>query len=96
MPSPFSSFKPWPLMDLLGKGVMANPPLFLRGSPLGAGIPLPSISDLLRVFLRLGVAKSSSRASSRSICDTLWECPCPCEAEKLPPILDRGRRDSAI
>jgi len=95
--SPFSaSFGPCPLMDLRGKADILTPPLFLRGIPLGAGIALPSKSALLDVFLRLGVPKSSSRLSSNSMCETLWEWPCPWEAEKLPPILDRGLRDSAI
>jgi hypothetical protein len=85
-----------PLIDLRGNADMLNPPLFLRGIPLGAGIALPSVSALLIVFLRLGVPKSSSRPSSKSMCETLWEWPCPWEAEKLPPMLDRGLRDSAI
>jgi hypothetical protein len=94
--SPFSaSFAPCPLIDLRGKADILSPPLFLRGSPLGVGIALPSKSVLLNVF-RLGVPKSSSRLSSRSMWETLCEWPCPWEAEKLPPILERGLRDSAI
>jgi len=95
--SPFSaSFGPCPLVDLRGKADILSPALFLRGIPLGVGIALPSKSGLFNVFLRLGVPKSSSRLSSKSMCETLWEWPCPWEAEKLPPMLDRGRRDSAI
>jgi hypothetical protein len=95
MLSPFSGDF-CPLIDLRGNADVPKPPLFLRGIPLGAGMALPSRSALLNVFRRLGVPKSSSRASSRSICETLCEWPCPWEAEKLPPMLDRGRRDSAI
>jgi len=91
-----ASFEPCPLIERRGKADMLKPPLFLRGMPFGAGMALLSISALFSVFLRLGVPKSSSRASSRSMCDTLWEWPWPWEAEKLPPILDRGLRDSAI
>ena len=91
-----SAFSPdfCPLIDLRGKADMLNPPLFLRGIPLGAGMALDSRSTLLSVFLRLGVPKSISRLSLKSMCETLWEW--PWEAEKLPPTLDRGLRDSAI
>ena len=95
MLSPFSEAF-CPLIDLRGKADMLNPPLFRRGIPFGAGIALPSRSALLNVFRLLGVPKSSSRASSKSMWDTLCEWPCPWEAEKLPPMLDLGLRDSAI
>lgn len=95
MLSPFSGAF-CPLIDLRGNADMLNPPLFLRGMPFGAGIALPSKSALLSVLLRLGVPKSSSLFSFKSMWETLWEWPCPWEAEKLPPMLDRGLRDSAI
>ena len=66
-----ASFEPCPLVERRGKADILSPPLFLRGMPFGAGIALLSISALFRVFLRLGVPKSSSRASSKSICETL-------------------------
>jgi hypothetical protein len=56
-----------PLIDLRGRADMLSPPLFLRGIPLGAGMALASKSALLNVFLRLGVPKSSSRLSSKSM-----------------------------
>jgi len=95
MLSPFSGGF-CPLIDLRGNADMLKPPLLRRGIPFGAGMALPSRSALLSVFRRLGVPKSSSRASSKSMCETLCEWPCPWEAEKLPPMLDRGLRDSAI
>lgn len=76
-PSP--SLRAAPLLVRRGMGMppVAKPPLLLLGSADGGpGIALPSTS-LLKVFRRPGVAKSSSRDSSTSICDTLAECPCP-------------------
>lgn len=64
-----------PLVVLLGNVVMPSGPLFRLASPGGPGMALLSRSPLPYVFLRLGVAKSSSRDSSRSICETLWEWP---------------------
>jgi hypothetical protein len=85
-----------PLLVLRATDVIAKPPLCRRGIPFGAGIALPpSKSCLVSVLLLLGVAKSSSLPSSRSIWETLCECPCPCEAPKFPPMLDLGRLDSA-
>lgn len=64
-----------PLAVLLGNAVMPSGPLFRLASPGGPGMALLSTSPLPYVFLRLGVAKSSSRDSSRSICETLCEWP---------------------
>lgn len=73
---PLSVFSPSlvavpPLVVLLGKVDIPKGPLFRLASPAGVGIALPSKSPLPYVFLRLGVAKSSSRDSSRSMCETL-------------------------
>lgn len=71
-PSSVAFGPPCPLIDRRGSADMLRPPLFLRGIPFGAGMALPpSKSALLSVFLRLGVPKSSSRLSSKSMCETL-------------------------
>jgi hypothetical protein len=75
-----TSLKAIPLAALRGRFVVIDRlPLFLLGSPVGAGIALPSESCLLSVFLRLGVASSKS-PSSRGILEMLDEWPWPCEA----------------
>lgn len=68
----FSASLRMPLLVLrVELGVNANPPLCRRGSPLGAGMVLPSKSCLVRVVRRLGVKNSSSLNSSASIFETL-------------------------
>jgi hypothetical protein len=75
-----ASLKAIPLAALRGRFVVIDTlPLFLLGSPVGAGMALPSASCLLSVFLRLGVGGSKS-PSSKGILETLCEWPWPCEA----------------
>jgi hypothetical protein len=73
---PPSSLNAVPLLVRFVNGVIVRPPLFLLGkADGGAGIALPSKSAFPYVFLLLGVPKSNSRPSSRSIFETLCECP---------------------